>query len=214
MTRTGRPRSRTADDAILRAARELLIEKGVAGASIEEIARRAAVSKVTVYRRWSSRETLLAAAVESSAEGIPGRTHREGDPRELDADLGYAEMASIIGDALPNAAHTLASPDYRALLAQAFGSRFSHPSIMATYWNNHILPRRQIAIPVLERAVAEGHLPAETDVEALLDMTVGAIVYRLLQPGDISPDELLDYLRRLYRQAGLLPSPRSGIDVP
>ncbi|MBE1877289.1 TetR/AcrR family transcriptional regulator [Myceligenerans pegani] len=206
MTRTGRPRSTAADAAILRAARELLVERGVGGASIEEIARRAEVSKVTVYRRWSSREALLAAAVESSAEGLPGRTHREADPAELDPDMTYDQMTALIESALPQAARTLATPGYRALLAQAFGSRFTHPGVMAAYWDNHILPRRRVALPVLRRAVTEGHLPPGTDVEALLDMTVGALLYRLLQPGDITPEEMLDHLRRVYRQAGLLRS--------
>ncbi len=207
MTRSGRPRSSSADTAILHAARRLLIERGVSGASIEEIARRAGVSKVTVYRRWSSREVLLAAAVESSADGIPGRTHATADPDDLDPDMSYARMSSMIEAALPRAARTLATEDYRALLAQAFGSRFTHPAIMAAYWNNHILPRRHVAIPILQRALAEGHLPDGTDVEALVDMTVGALLYRLLQPGDIAPEQLLDYMRRLYRQAGLIPEP-------
>ncbi len=204
MTRPGRPRNSEADVAILRAARELLVERGVAGASIEEIARRAKVSKVTVYRRWSSREALLAAAVESSAGGLPGRTHPGADRADLDPGMSYATMTALIEEALPLAARTLVTDEYRALLAQAFGSRFTHPAIMAMYWDGHILPRRRVAIPVLQRAVAEGHLPASADVELLIDMTVGALLYRLLQPGDISPAEMLDYLRRLYRQAGLI----------
>src|SRR5262249_21409879 len=60
----GRPRSQVVDQAILRAALELFIEHGVAGASIEKIAKRAGVGKTSIYRRWSSRETLLAQAIE------------------------------------------------------------------------------------------------------------------------------------------------------
>ncbi len=206
MTRTGRPRSTAADAAILRAGRELLVERGVAGASIEEIARRAGVSKVTVYRRWSSREVLLAAAVESSAEGLPGRTHAETDAGELDPTMSYTRMTALIDATLPQAARVLVTSEYRALLAQAFGSRITHPAIMTAYWNNHIVPRRKVANPVLQRAIAAGHLPADTDADALVDMTVGALLYRLLQPGDITEEEMLDYLRRIYRQAGLLPA--------
>src|SRR6516164_3392222 len=60
----GRPRSPTVDQAIVQAALELFIEHGVAGASIEKIARRAGVAKTSIYRRWSSREALLAQAIE------------------------------------------------------------------------------------------------------------------------------------------------------
>src|SRR5262252_6039590 len=60
----GRPRNPAVDQAILRAALELFIEHGVSGASIERIAKRAGVAKTSIYRRWSSREALLAQAIE------------------------------------------------------------------------------------------------------------------------------------------------------
>src|SRR5450755_1541159 len=56
--RRGRPRSEEADRAILRAATELLAERGLPGMSIEEVASRAGVAKATVYRRWPSRGAL------------------------------------------------------------------------------------------------------------------------------------------------------------
>src|SRR5215470_1488934 len=63
--RMGRPRNPGVDRAVLRAALELFFEHGVAGASIEKIAKRAGVAKTSVYRRWSSREALLAQAIEA-----------------------------------------------------------------------------------------------------------------------------------------------------
>src|ERR1700691_1881023 len=54
----GRPRSEAADRAILRAATELLAERGLAGMSMEEVAARAGVGKATIYRRWRSRGAL------------------------------------------------------------------------------------------------------------------------------------------------------------
>jgi len=54
----GRPRSEAADRAILRAATDLLAERGLAGMSMEEVAARAGVGKATVYRRWRSRGAL------------------------------------------------------------------------------------------------------------------------------------------------------------
>ncbi|MGH8963966.1 MAG: TetR/AcrR family transcriptional regulator, partial [Actinomycetes bacterium] len=205
----GRPRSAAADAAILRAARELLVEHGIAATSIEQIAKRAGTSKVTVYRRWRTKDDLLAAAVESAGAGIPGRTH-EDIPAELDPTMSYDQMVALVADGLPHAARVLADPGYRGLIAQVFGSRFTHPGLMAAFWDNDILLRRRVALALLARAAAEGHLPAGTDVEALLDMTVGAVLYRLLQPGDLDAGELLDYMRRVYRQAGLLPDPGSS----
>src|SRR5258705_13485504 len=54
----GRPRSEAADRAILRAATDLLAERGLAGMSMEEVAARAGGGKATVYRRWRSRGGL------------------------------------------------------------------------------------------------------------------------------------------------------------
>ena len=60
----GRPRDPLIDQAILRAALELFIEQGIAGATIEKIAQQAGVAKTSIYRRWTSREALLAQAIE------------------------------------------------------------------------------------------------------------------------------------------------------
>lgn len=195
----GRPRDPRTDEAILRAALELFTEHGHAGTSIEAIARRAGVGKLTVYRRWGSKDELIAAAVESARGEIP-------NPGTDDLDgMSYAEISQVIVDALPVSAQTLAEPGYRAILAQVFGSSVTHPGLMAAFWQNHILPRRRTAHLALSRAVEEGVLPPETDIEALIDMTVGAVVYRLLRSEPPDADELLEYLRAVYGQAGMIP---------
>ena len=194
----GRPRDPRTDQAILTAALELFTEHGHAGTSIEQIARRAGVGKLTVYRRWASKDELIAAAVEAARGEIPNP-----GPDEL-TGLSYAEISQLIADALPGSARTLAEPGYRAMLAQVFGSSVTHPGLMAAFWTNHILPRRHTAHLALTRAVEEGLLPPETDIDVLIDMTVGAVVYRLLRPEPPDADELLVYLRTVYRQAGMI----------
>ncbi|MCU1490585.1 MAG: hypothetical protein JWM85_1990, partial [Acidimicrobiaceae bacterium] len=54
-SRPGRPRSERARLAILEAAADLLIEGGLHAATIEAIAARAGVSKVTIYKWWPTR---------------------------------------------------------------------------------------------------------------------------------------------------------------
>lgn len=55
----GRPRDPAKEDAILAAARDSFFERGVAASTIEDIAQRAGVSKVTVYNRFGDKETLF-----------------------------------------------------------------------------------------------------------------------------------------------------------
>ncbi len=59
----GRPRSQKVHRAILKAARELLLEVGIYEMSIEKVAERARVGKATIYRRWSSKDELIAEAM-------------------------------------------------------------------------------------------------------------------------------------------------------
>ena len=59
----GRPRSEEAHGAILDAAIDQFIEQGYEAMSIEGVAARAGVGKTTIYRRWTSKEDLLIAAM-------------------------------------------------------------------------------------------------------------------------------------------------------
>jgi AcrR family transcriptional regulator len=59
----GRPRDPGVEDAVLGAARSLLIEKGLSGCTIAAVAERAGVGKGTIYLRWPDKETLVADAI-------------------------------------------------------------------------------------------------------------------------------------------------------
>src|SRR4029453_13365521 len=61
--RPGRPRRRSTDDAITSAALDVLAERGFQGATMEAIAERAGVGRNTIYRRWRSKEELIADAL-------------------------------------------------------------------------------------------------------------------------------------------------------
>jgi AcrR family transcriptional regulator len=56
--RRGRPRSEKAREAILEAAAELLLARGLEAVSMDEVAERAGVSKATIYRWWPTKQTL------------------------------------------------------------------------------------------------------------------------------------------------------------
>src|ERR671934_1249914 len=70
--RPGRPRSEEARRAILAATLELAAEHGRQGLRMDAIAKRAGVSKETLYRWWRSKaEVLLEALAERGEETIP-----------------------------------------------------------------------------------------------------------------------------------------------
>ncbi|OBG18226.1 TetR family transcriptional regulator [Mycolicibacterium celeriflavum] len=194
----GRPRSQELDGAIMAAALELFIEHGIAGMSIEQVAKRAGVGKPTVYRRWSGKEPLVADAIEAHVStDVQWPT-----PEEIAA----IPPAVFVRRNIAGAARTAADPGFRALVAQIYGSAVTHPQLMQTYWDRYITPRRNLTIAMLERAQRDGAVAEDADLDVLVDMLAGAVTYRVLQPNPPTERQMRRYLEAAYRQVGLLPA--------
>jgi AcrR family transcriptional regulator len=196
-TNRGRPRDPALDTAIRSAALELFIDHGIAGMSIEQVAKRAGVGKPTIYRRWSTKEQLVADAIEAHVGTDlqwPSRDEIQSVPPRV---LVQRNVAA--------AARTAADPKFRALVAQIYGSAVTHPLLMQAYWDNYIRPRRTLVIAMLERAQADGAIDENADLEVIVDMLAGAVTYRVLQPNPPTARQMKRYLEEAYRQVGLLP---------
>ncbi len=185
----GRPRSQAADQAILRAALKVFIESGVEGASIERIADYAGVARTTLYRRWSSKEALIAQAIASA----------RGEDERWAADRArFAKSPEPLIKAL---AQVVTRSEYVALAAKLIGSVPGCPELMETYWNNYLLPRRRAMLKVIEAARDQGIVRAGSDPEILLDLISGAVIHHLLvRPGKRTPSEMHAYLFRVVRE--------------
>jgi len=189
----GRPRNPVVDKAILRAALELFVEHGIAGASIERIAKRAGVAKTSVYRRWSSREALLAQAIEV-ARNATGYT----------VDLVDRTAPQDFVKLLVEACEVVGRPEIRKLMTRLIGSIPDYPKLIEVYRETYYLPRRRAFGRALERVQAAGLLVKDIDLEALADVIIGAVMYRLIMssPGENPASELRDHMISLLRQAG------------
>jgi AcrR family transcriptional regulator len=176
---------------------ELFIVHGIAGMSIEQVAKLAGVGKPTVYRRWSTKERLVADAIEA---------HVGTDIRWPSRDeIAATSPQELVRRNIAAAARTAADPQFRALVAQIYGSAVTHPLLMQTYWDHYILPRRRLVIAMLQHARADGFVAPDADLEVLVDMLAGAVTYRVLQPDPPTIKQMKRYLELVYRQAGLLP---------
>ena len=191
--RAGRPRSPAVDAAVLRAALKLFIEHGVAGASIEKIAKRAKVARTSIYRRWKSREALLAQAIEvaRNAAGYSAELVDRTPPEDL------AKLLLGVCD-------VVARPEIRKLVLRLIGSVPDLPQLMEVYRETYYLPRRRALLRALERAKRARLLPPDTNVEALGDMITGAVTHRLLlaPSGEDTAATLRVHMTDLLRQAG------------
>jgi AcrR family transcriptional regulator len=193
----GRPRDPALDAAILTAALELFITHGITGMSIEQVAKRAGVGKPTVYRRWSTKELLVADAIEAHVgTDLQWPTHDE---------IALVPPQELVRRNIAAAARTAADPKFRALVAQVYGSVTTHPLLMQTYWDHYIAPRRRLAIAMLERGQADGAIARDADLDVLVDMLAGGVTYRVLQPNPPTARQMKRYLESAYRQVGLLP---------
>ena len=189
----GRPRSEAADRAILRAALEVFIDRGIDGASIEQIADTAGVARTTLYRRWSSKEELIAQAI-AAARGTP-------EQRAVANRIGLTRLRGILADAI---AEMLTRPDIEKMAARLIGSVPTCPKLMEIYWKKYMTPRREIIRGLLERARNERLIRADSDPELLMDLISGAIVHHsMLRPGRRSAAEMRAYLLAVLRELGL-----------
>ena len=166
--RRGRPRSEKAREAILAAAAELLLARGLGAVSMDEVAEQAGVSKATIYRWWPSKETLALDALHH--EWAAARP-----PRRETGSL-RADLLSLLRPWV----RQVGKRPYGRVIAALITEAQTDPAFGEVYRERFVEPRRDQARPILVRAIESGDLPATTDVELALDLLYGPLYHRLL----------------------------------
>ena len=176
----GRPRSVRSHQAILKASLDLLAEVGYERMSIEAIAARAGVGKPTIYRRYSSKEELVADAIESLRE-----------------EISIPDTGSLRGDLdliVESAARTTLTPLGRQIKALILSTASSSPQFAQVYWAKYLQPRRQAFRVMIERAKTRNEIQADTDSDLIFDLMSGVMLYAQIFPPISEPWEA--YIRR------------------
>jgi AcrR family transcriptional regulator len=168
VTERGRPRSEPARRAILAAATELMLARGLGAVSMDAIAEQAGVSKATIYRWWPSKETL---ALEALFDEWTVQPDVPPDTGSLHDDL-LALMLPWIERAGRRPYGRIAG----ALITEAR----TDPVFGELYRTRFVAPRRQMAREVLQRALDRGEIAPDTDIDAAIDMLYGPHYHRLL----------------------------------
>jgi AcrR family transcriptional regulator len=164
----GRPRSEKARKAVLDAAAELLLERGLSAVSMDAVAERAGVSKATIYRWWPTKEALALDALHTEwAAAAP-------DPRATGS-----LRADLLALLRPWAELVRSRPFARVIAALVTEAR-TDPVFDAEYQQRVIKPRRDQAREVFRRAIDRGEIPADTNLEVALDLIYGPLYHRLL----------------------------------
>jgi len=169
-------RSQRARQAVLDATADLVAEVGVERTTIDEIASRSGVAKTTIYRHFSSKQALVVEAVHACTH-IPVVT----DTGSLRDDL----ISCFSGT-------TKASYDGRLgdMMLSLMDAAQRDPEL-GRLVRAQTDQRRRFATEVIERAVSRGDLPAEVDVDLLVTLVAGPLIYTKLVRRQRVTDELV-----------------------
>ncbi|MFB2982434.1 TetR/AcrR family transcriptional regulator [Microseira sp. BLCC-F43] len=176
----GRPRSVQSHQAILQATLEMLAEVGYDRMSIDAIASRAGVGKTTIYRRYKSKEELVADAIESLRE-----------------EIVIPDTGTFWGDIdvlIENAAKITLNPLGKQTVAMIISSASSNSQFAQVYWTKYLQPRREAFTIVIERAKARNEVQANLAPGLVFDMMSGIMLYALIFPPTTETWEA--YIRR------------------
>ncbi len=167
--RAGRPRDSRLHHAILDATRELLTTGSYAELSMESVAARARVGKKTLYRRWSSKAPLVAEAVLEAYGGSGSFPVAETGDIRADLQAWLNEHADFLAEP-PNAALV------RALIAAAA----ARPADGEDLYQQLSAPQLAGLMTRLRRAVRDGELSADADLNAVADALIATMLFRAL----------------------------------
>jgi len=192
---TGRPRSPDVDAAILDAALALFVEGGLGAVSFEQIAKRSGVSRTAIYRRWGSKEEVVARAL--------GRLREHAE--ETFADWAERPISEVMDWFVENVPRQMLNPYYRSLSRSVLALDDSS-ELKAIYSETVLRPRQEAFSKMIRRARATGTLPDGLDADLVQDMLSGALLHQiLLQPAEQTEEQLRGYIVRLLGGLGLLP---------
>lgn len=174
----GRPRDSQLGVRIMRAALEQVVEGGLQSLTMDAVAKRVGAGKASLYRRWDSRDALLASAL------------IEFSPSDVVIDTG-----SLREDLIAVYVHYSGGSDglVRAAVIDYF---FNFKSLSP--WLDEEMPdwiegRRRGVIEIIERATQRGELDraALPDLDMFLDLMPSMMLFRQNCRDQVISDEMI-----------------------
>jgi AcrR family transcriptional regulator len=177
MTRSGRPRNTSVDNAILEAVAALVVEFGYNRVTIDEVVTRAGTNKPAFYRRFRS-----------LADTVP-RLLAQSHGTDVDIDTG-----SLPGDLREVQRRQLAlftDPVVVRGFAGWLADVDTNPDAGSAFVEGYLAPRRAYTRIILDRAVGRGEIAEGADPAWIADLLTGPLIMRVVLPGLPPADEEL-----------------------
>ena len=195
-------RRRAADagrDRILAAARELLNLDDVGSLSLDAVARRAGVTRMTLYNQFGSKAGLLGelfdTLMERDAFGKMPAVYQE-----TDVGLAFDQMVGILGRFYT---------DNRALLTRLVGASAADSALAEVVQGKNLRRRRNVEA-ILKR-MPKGHAPAVAPSELLnvLDVLLNFETFTAIAGPSRTPKAIVPHMQRMIRGVLGLPAAQS-----
>jgi AcrR family transcriptional regulator len=152
--------------AVVSAAKELIDERGFSALTVDEVASRSGVSKMTIYRWWNNRSAVaMDVLLEAAGPNTPM--------------LHEGSALSNLRTHLLNAVGFLSGPS-SGLLAGVIADAQHDEELSEELRNHYLYARRSMTLELVKRAMVEGDVRQDVDAEVVLDLLIGPLYYRLL----------------------------------
>lgn len=123
--RRGRPANQALSQTIIDAASELFVELGFQATTLDKIAQRAKISKLSIYRHFENKEALFSAAIAAHCHQFAPQTLIEG------VEGSAEEQLMAVGSSL---LRTLLSPDVRSVEAMVLADNTNQKSLSKLHY--------------------------------------------------------------------------------
>jgi AcrR family transcriptional regulator len=165
------PRAEAREQAILDAALELLMEVGYDRLSMDALAERAKAGKATIYRHWSGKAQIVAAALRRL---------------KMEALAAPVDTGSLRGDLLGELTQmcTSMTTEDADLVAGVMSAMRTDPELAQLVRTQVIDSKRGKFEGIVGRAVSRGELPAGSRADLVDEVIPAMLINRLVIEGE------------------------------
>ncbi len=197
MPRITPEREQAVRDRILKAARQVFVEKGFSRTSVDDVVAACGMSVGAIYNYFPNKDELIRACIDAA--------NRD----ETNAILADAQAAATLAERVDRAIggwwkYTIDAPGGAAFLAEAWGEASRRPVIrelMAVRFERAVTT----ASLLLRQGMASGELPADLEVEPLARtfaaMLDGLVVEYVISGGRLRQADARERIRFVLRAA-------------
>ncbi|MGI8881877.1 MAG: TetR/AcrR family transcriptional regulator [Jatrophihabitans sp.] len=167
-----RRRGEALESAICRAAVDELIQSGYASFTIDAVASRARTGKASIYRRWPSKDELLADAICRSMPKPAGTSLAS----DLPDSVGTRDALVMMIEAMTLGVDKKAEDSLRYMMAEV-----ARDEELAASLNDLVLcPREEGLADLLRRGIRLGDVRPDAPIDLICELMPGLMMKRIL----------------------------------